>query len=450
MWFTKKNNYSLEEVYGIVEIPPEDCPTYIERKAHRDFNYAVIHEKQHIVVYGASRQGKTWLVEKYCPNFVRVGCDAKFTREELFKAILHELDVKVGNIQVGSKLGLSGEGRLEGKASVSAVIVKKDITAGAKLSLTDEDSEHITYANITLTNQTEVISAIKDKIEDSFIVIENFHYLDPAVQKLFAISLREFLYAGIRVIVVGVWKDTTKLVSLASDLTNRVEPIDIGDWKVDELKEIVAEGDKALNTEIDKTIIDKFIFNSGRNVGIFKSLLKNFCKVNGIYETLKKKVVLNDMALADEAIEKSYQEVIVPTLERIHKLATSKKGGKKGLRYYIVRAILDYMGKLDVETLIKGIHLNDIVAKISNYGEEVFQDSNIKQELLVLHLRDETISLEGQVEGTTHANFIPLFYFDQGKDRVFVVESALLAACHSGRIDFQQFLYEKETYVKKK
>ncbi|MED1875572.1 hypothetical protein [Brevibacillus borstelensis] len=167
-------------------------------------------------------------------------------------------------------------------------------------------------------------------------------------------------------------------------------------------------------------------------------------------ETAKKKIILNNMALADEAIEKSYQEVIVPTLERIHKLATSKKGGKKGLRYYIVRAILDHMGSMDVETLIKGIHLNDIVAKITSYGEETFQDSNIKQELLVLHLRDETVSLEGQVEGSTHANFIPLFYFDQGKDRVFVVESALLAACHSGRIDFKRFLYEKDTYVKKK
>ncbi|MED1876953.1 ATP-binding protein, partial [Brevibacillus borstelensis] len=286
MWFVKKDNYSLEEVYGIVEIPPEDCPTYVERKAHRDFNYAVKHEKQHIVVYGASRQGKTWLVEKYCPNFVRVGCDAKFTREELFKAILHELDVKVGNIQVGSKSGLSGEGKLEGKASINTVIAKKEVIAGAKLALAEEDSEQLTYANITLTNQTEVISAIKERIGDSFIVIENFHYLDPAVQKLFAISLREFLYAGIRVIVVGVWKDTTKLVSLASDLTNRIEPVDIGDWKVEELGEIVTEGDKALNTQTDQAIIDKFIFNSGRNVGIFKSLLKNFCKVNGIYETV--------------------------------------------------------------------------------------------------------------------------------------------------------------------
>jgi hypothetical protein len=450
MWF-KQTKYTLEEVYGIGEIPPEDCPTYIVRTAHKDFSYAVQHEKQHIVVYGASRQGKTWLVEKYCPNFIRVGCDAKFTREELFKAILHELGVKVGNVQTGSKIEVTGEGKIEGKGSLDVPLIgKKELTAGGRLNVSDGSNEQFTYVNISLSNQTEVVSAIKKHIGGRFIVIENFHYLDPAVQKTFASSLREFLYSQIRVIIVGVWKETTKLVSLASDLSNRVEPIDIGDWKEDELLEIVINGDKSLNTQTDLTIVQRFIENSGRNVGIFKSLMKNFCKVNGIYETQKSRTVLNDIDRAEEAIEKSYQEVIVPTLDRIHKLATSKRGGRKGLRYYIVRALLDIMATSDVDTLIKGIPLNDIVTKIQNYKEETFQPQNIKQELMVLHLRDETVSLEGQEDGTTHANFIPLFYYDQGKDRVFIVESALLAACRSGKVNLSSFLYSKQTYIKSK
>lgn len=437
--------YSLEDVYGVSERPPENCPTYIDRKAHKGFQYTVHHERQHIVVYGASRQGKTWLIEKYCPDFVRIGCDAKFTRELLFKAILHALGVTVGDVQNVSSVEHQADIGATGKAGASVPFIGK-IEGDVKGKLTSKHSRQgqITYKNIDLTNQAEVIAAIKANLHDRFIVIENFHFLDPTVQKAFASSLKEFLYHDIRVIIVGVWKETTKLVSLASDLTNRIEPIDIGDWSSEELRSIVRKGDEALNTVTPEEMINEFINNSGHNVGMFKSLLRNFCKLCGVYETQPETTELNDWSKVEEAKEKSYQEVIVPALDRLQKLASSKKSGGKGLRYYVVRALLDIMASSPVEELLKGIPITRVVEMIQSYKEENFQSSNIKQELFVLHQRDETVASEGN----STANFIPLFYCDQGKDRVFIVESALLAACRSGRVDLSSILGPKELYVK--
>ncbi|MGG3467349.1 hypothetical protein ABES02_07495 [Neobacillus pocheonensis] len=443
--FKRTVEYGLEEVYGMGEIPPEDCPTYIERDAHQSFKYTVQHEEQHIVVYGASRQGKTWLIERFSPNFIRVGCDSKFTREGLFKAILHELKVVVGEVQEssGNEVELAMGASAKGNASIP-LVAKVGLEGKGEYKDKDLENRQVTYENIDLTNQTEVISAIKDTIGERFIVIENFHYLDSAVQKTFASSLREFLYHEIRVIIVGVWKETTKLTSLVSDLSNRVESIDIGDWNVGELKEIVNEGDKALKVKTDEVVKELFIENSGRNVGIFKSLLKNYCKLCGVYSTQPDELYLNDIEKAKKAIDKSFDEVVYPAIDRVHKLASSRKSGGKGLRYYIIKAILDIMSVKTIDELIGGIVLLDIVKKIEEYDEEQFQPSNIKQELIQLHLREETV----EAEGSQNVNFIPLFYFDRNKDRLFIVESALFSACRSSKIKLNELLGPKADYVK--
>lgn len=439
--------YSLEDVYGIGEIPPEDCPTYLERRVHKSFEYSVMHEKQHIVVYGASRQGKTWLVERYCHEFIRVGCDAKHTREKLFKSIMDELGITIAEI-TSTEMYEHG-GKLVGKGTVEGslpFVAKGKGELGGELIDKSQNSSQFKYHNVDLTNQTEVIRAISERIKNKFIVIENFHYLNAEEQKVFASSLREFLYHNIRVIIVGVWKEATKLASFASDLSDRCEYIDIGDWKREELFEVVRKGDKALNIQIDEKIIELFIVNSGYNIGIFKSLLKNFCKINGIYETQDKIQILDSIETANEALEKSYKEVILPALERVNKLASSKKSGGKGLRYFIVKAILELISEKDTEYLLDGIELKDIVEKIGNFEDADFHSSNIKQELMALHLREETTSSGNGIS----TNLIPLFYFDQGKGqgKLLIVESALLAAKKNKYIKLSDFLGLKEHYVK--
>lgn len=443
---SKPKSFSLETIYGITEVPPENCPTYIERKAHKEFSYAVEHEKLHIVVYGASRQGKSWLIEKYCPKFVRIGCDSKFTRELLFKSILNELNISVGSIQKSTNSETGGEVQGNTKFGVDIpLVVKAEAGVESKLINKETSGDQISYTNIDLTNQSEVLNAIKNVIEDRIIVLENFHYLEPSVQKVFASSLKECLYYPIRVVIVGVWKETTKLVSLASDLTNRIEPIDIGDWSATELAEIVKEGDRALNVVTDENIISLFIDHAGCNVGIFKSLMKNYCKLNNLFFTNESKTIhLNDITKAHEAIEKSYQEVIVPSLDRLRKLASSKKSGGKGLRFYIIKALLGIISSTSIDKITEGIPLSDVVQKIDGFREEKFQPQNIKQELMVLHTREETITPDDD----TNMNFIPLFYFDQGKDKVFIVESALIGACKNKKIDLANFLGDKALYVR--
>lgn len=439
----KIQTYSLDDVFGIGEKPYPTCPTYFVRSVHKEFQYSVEHEKQHIIVYGASKQGKSWLVEWGCKSFVRIGCDLNNTRANLFKAMLDSIGYKVG--QTTSTNSSYSETQLSGKMIVqgNAIVAKGEGEFESGVVSNTGDNTSFTYINIDLENQNEVISALREKIDGRFIVLENFHYLSQDVQKELASSLRDFLYYGIRVIIIGIWKETSKLENLVPDLSSRIEYIDIGNWSENELREVARLGANALNIDISENILNLIIKNSGYNIGIFKSNLKKVCKDNEIYTTQSEKIVINDIDLATRSLENSYQQIINPVMDRIDSLATSKKAGTKGMRYYIVSAILSLIDEKTPEELLCGIDFQEIVSKV-NISQGQFNASNIKQELINIHTRSESIRSRKDKSN----NVIPLFYFDRAKRNgvLYIVESVLIVARMKGE-KFENILGAVEKYV---
>ena len=71
--------YTLYDTFGCPEKPPTQCPTFLERDVHKSFQ-AATRSYNVIVVYGESRQGKTWTIEKYCPEQLRIGCNSSMDK----------------------------------------------------------------------------------------------------------------------------------------------------------------------------------------------------------------------------------------------------------------------------------------------------------------------------------------------------------------------------------
>ena len=91
-------SYTLNETFGCPETPPMSCPTFLERNVHKQFKNALIAHNL-IVVYGESRQGKTWMIDKYCPNQYRIGCTATMNVEQIKKEMLFAVGVDVLNVE---------------------------------------------------------------------------------------------------------------------------------------------------------------------------------------------------------------------------------------------------------------------------------------------------------------------------------------------------------------
>lgn len=52
-----------------------------------------------IVVYGESRQGKTWTIERYCPLQIRIGCNANMTLDQIKLEMLHLVGQDIRKIE---------------------------------------------------------------------------------------------------------------------------------------------------------------------------------------------------------------------------------------------------------------------------------------------------------------------------------------------------------------
>lgn len=419
LWPDKsRKRYSLNDVYGCSERIPAECPTFIERDAHQLFSNNI--KSYNInVVFGESRQGKTWMVDRYCANQLRVGCQASMTLDDLKIQMLNAAGVHVRKIDHSITEGSCFE--IEGFSSVGREVA---LSAGLSSKEKGTHSETIStsYSTVDINNQTSFLSALKEAAAENFFVFDNFHYLDPQTQKEFCSLLKEFNYQGIRIIIIGVWKDASRITALAPDLVNRCGHVDMGSWNEDELRKVIEKGNRALNVSISEEVETLFVKCCAQNIGIFKDILQKFCQKNGVFETLTTHRNLSDDRVANKTMAEVIKEAQVPVHDRIINLAKPQRERKesKHIRLKIVIAILRIVAR-DDQNISTGIELADIHNETKlvcqEAGEDVIDISNLSLELGMLHLREENKNTKG--------NYISLFFFDRANKRLLVLEPTI-------------------------
>ena len=424
----RKKVYEIQDVFGCPETISKDCPTFLERSVHKNFQNA-LRSKNIVVVYGESRQGKTWTIEKYCQKQCRIGCTNNMDLKELKEGILNSLGVRVQDFTYEREVEANTAEQLSLDLGFMPLA-----TTGAKTSQAQKKTEKLSanYKNIDINKLTGYAQTIKQKLGERYLIFDNFHYLSPDVQKQFCSMLKEFNYQNIKVIIVGVWKEAAKITALAPDLGNRCKHIDIGMWDEKELKEVLKKGEYALNIKFSEEEIKLFCDSCANNIGIFKDFLESYCLKKEILKTQQQEVRLCDIRQAKEVVEEFVmQEAYNPLRDRIKNLSTPRKNKKdsKFMRLKIVNAILNLIGSQKIQQVREGIVLVDIMKEIDSIcaqkGQEKLQLSNIVQELGLLHNREENIG--------AGENVIPLFYYDKANKKILVLEPLLyvLKVCNS-------------------
>lgn len=420
-----QKGYNLQEVFGCSEQFPPNCPTFLEREVHRRF-LAELKSNNIIIVYGESRQGKTWTVDRYCPQQVRIGCTLSMDIQQIKIDMLHAAGMEVREIEHSITQGYSTGNNIH--TTVGAELIAQ---AGGEVTtaITHSETMKTTYRTVELDNSENFLRTLEKGCSDRFFVFDNFHYLAPHVQQEFCSLLKEFNYRGIKVIIVGVWRESSKITALAPDLVNRCVHIDVGSWSKDELNYVTRLGEQALNISIERLITTRFIDCCANNIGIYKDLLQKFCQKCGITGTQKNLTYLNSTQAADEAINIMISEAYAPLHDRLKNLSTpqKKRRDSKDVRKKIVVAILRIIIQCDAQSTQTGLDANKIQNEVDKICKEqrtdAIQHSNVMQELVNLHLREEN-SQTGQ-------NFIPLFYFDRTNRKLLVIEPTIyvIKAC---------------------
>lgn len=432
-FFKSKINkhYSVADVFGCPECPPQDCPTFIERDVHRKFKDAIINNNI-IVVYGESRQGKTWTIERYCPKQLRIGCTSSKTVRQLKQDMLDVLGIKIRQVEH------SVTEEVKAGTNTSSKVGNEMIGAAgmdANLSTSRLETLKTEYTTVDLDNDIEFLNIIKEKAKDRYYIFDNFHYLPQNIQKEFCSLLKEFNYHNVKIIIVGVWKEASRITALAPDLINRCEHIDIGSWSTEELDQVVKKGEKALNISVGEIPQMKFKECCASNIGIFKTFLLKYVQQCGVYETQPKFKILDKKDILNKVMENVINEAYTPLLDRIKNLALPQRNRKdsKRMRLKIVVSILELVKRYDINKIQNGISLESIKMGVDKLcdtsGENRIDISNITQELGVIHQREENRQAKG--------NFISLFYFDKANRKLLIIEPTLyeIRAYDVGLID---------------
>ena len=165
----------LNKVFGITSLIPEY--TYVNRsRLDERFKYFLDTDK-HIVIHGASKQGKTVLRKKNLPEekCVIVRCRYDFKLESLYEDILRQLNVKLPK-EMTESLSLGGEGKLkmEGEAKIPCVT---SISGEAEGTGRIDKTSTATSETVGLNSNSLGYVSNEIKKAGKRIVIEDFHYL---------------------------------------------------------------------------------------------------------------------------------------------------------------------------------------------------------------------------------------------------------------------------------
>lgn len=349
------------QVYGVSN---DLIDTYIERTAVDEAFTKGLQKNKHIIVYGASKQGKTSLTNKHLAesDYVKVNCSPTSTTLDIYNSIAWQLDIEIlDSKEVTTTIG--GEAKVGLKAKVRIPFFGGgDAETEATVSTDRENGRSFKIIDFNLALAQDLSELLRSTKFNKRIILENFHYLSEEVQKHLAIDLRIFEDYNILFIILGIWREKNRLAQFNGDLVDRVIEVPVEPWERDDLKRIVEEGLPLLNTSI-QAVVDYIIDSCFDSVGVFQEICKEACYEAGVNETQENLVEIT-IENVDKAIQKKlgdYSSRHTRCLESfVEQKARSSQDTPLYIPYYFVKVLFQE----PMETIIQGIKRKSLQEKI--------------------------------------------------------------------------------------
>lgn len=351
------------QVYGVSN---DLIDTYIERPKVDEAFVNGLQKKKHIIVYGASKQGKTSLTNKHLKpeDAIKVNCSPSASTLDLYNSIVRQLNLEIlDSTEISTTVG--GEVKIGLKAKIKIPFFGgADAETEATASGEKESTKSYKIIDFNLALAQDLSELLRNVGFHKRIILENFHYLNEEVQKQLAIDLRIFEDYNILFIVLGIWREKNRLAQFNGDLVDRVIEVPVEPWEKEDLHKIVLEGLPLLNVSFEN-VVDYIIESCFDSVGVFQEICKESCYAANITETqdILKEITQENI---DDAIEKKLQDYSsrhVRCLESfIEQKARSSQETPLYIPYYFIKILFDE----DMEDITKGLKRKGIQEKIRN------------------------------------------------------------------------------------
>ncbi len=366
---------SLTQVFGVISDVP--IYTYVDRQS-LDIRFDhYLNSQKHIVVHGASKQGKSCLRKKNIDSSscVLIQClPSMKSGDAVWTAALESmgyLDVdRVSTHQVSGT-------NIETGAAVQARI---PMIAGGDVRLKAEASNQSSQINEFSTRKGEsnlgrLAKYLSEK--NKRLVIEDFHYLTENARKDIAFGLKALYEEKAYVIVVGVWSEQNLLTYYNGDLTGRIEEVNLT-WSEAELKKVLSKGEGALNIEFAPGIRGQMLVSSFQNVGLLQRLAEKVCIEASIFSSQPQKVVLSDI----DMLARARAKIVSDVRQRYTKIAeVFKEGMRTNSILHLYARIYNVLIDAEEAELIAGISRSDLLTRIQQNSPDEIRQSDLTSAL---------------------------------------------------------------------
>lgn len=195
--------------------------------------------------------------------------------------------------------------------------------AGGKLSGTAsesaQDNSSLTYNNVSMLASIE-------KLIDSgtALLVDDFHYLEPDVQKEIIQALKGAVFKGLTVFLLAVPHRAFDPVTVENEVEGRFKHIEIPEWTLEDLKLIPSKGAPALRVKFSTKSVDDICSEAFGNPLLVQEACSEFCLANEVYETQEFEKKLDDKLLAP-AFTEIAQSKGFPKFEKLKKGPNPRK-----------------------------------------------------------------------------------------------------------------------------
>lgn len=340
------------QVYGVSN---ELIDTYIERKNVDEAFIQGLQKNKHIIVYGASKQGKTSLTNKHLKEnqYIKVNCSPAATTLDIYNSIARQLNVDILETKEVT-ITIGGEAKVGLKAKIRLPFFGgADAETEASVTKENETGKSFKIIDFNLALAQDLSELLKKVNFDKRIILENFHYLNEDVQKQLAIDLRIFEDYNILFIVLGIWREKNRLAQFNGDLVDRLIEVPVEPWEKEDLKKIILEGLPLLNANLEN-IADYIIESCFDSVGVFQEICKESCYAAGVDETQEHLVEITQENV-DDAIRKKLEDYSSRHIRCLESFIEQKSRSSQETPLYIPYYFIKVLFQESMENIINGL-----------------------------------------------------------------------------------------------
>jgi len=331
------------KVFGVSN---DKVESYIQREEVDNKFLEGLGSNKHIIVYGASKQGKTALTNRHLEpkEFIRVDCAPNSTALDLYKSILRQEKIEF-EISRTDEESSELSGKIGAKAKVKVPWIA-ETEIGSEGEGKAKEKKASTYKNVdfNLGLAQDISEILKKAGSNKRIILENFHYLDEEVQTSLAFDLRIFEDHHILFIVLGIWREKNRLSQFNGDLIDRMIEVPVEPWKKEDFLKVLREGEPLLNVDFSQ-IQDQMVESAFDSIGVFQELAKYVCFDADVEETRQGSTVLfstTNLRNAEVIKLENYSSRHIRCLESfIEQKAKTSDKTPLYLAYYFVKGVLE-------------------------------------------------------------------------------------------------------------